>query len=126
MRRADQRRTEFTLQFSHCEELRDEQAQLPRQAWMSCVFVTRAGNRCAAIAVAKLLADDVETSGRVDADANAVGSDANDCDLDVFADQNPLTRFTRQDKHGFTPFLGRSCLYASSRFFVASIELSSL
>jgi hypothetical protein len=62
------------------------------------------------IVQAQLLANDVEVAWSIDADPNAVGTDTDDCDLDVAADQNPLARFARQHKHGFTPFLGRSCM----------------
>jgi hypothetical protein len=56
--------------------------------------------------LAQLFADDAVLPGSINADANAIRTDPHDCDLDVFSDQNPFTRFPRQNQHDFHSFGG--------------------
>ncbi len=54
----------------------------------------------------KLFSDNVQRAGSVDSDSNRVRSDSDDSDLDVVANQDPLSGLTRKNQHTVPPWTG--------------------
>ena len=55
---------------------------------------------------AEFFANNAELPGGIDADSDTVRPDPDNCDFDVFADQNSFARFPRQDEHDVHSFGG--------------------